>query len=74
MDFLSLTMKRALVREFFTVLDFLKAASKHPEFARPSSRKHVIVILLILQNFTRHFVTFINTNGADVNSRRRTVN
>ena len=28
--------------------------------------KHAICSLLILQNVTRHFMTFVNTNGADV--------
>ena len=46
-------------------MNFSQVVSKHLEVARPSSRKRVIHTLFILQNFARHFMTFVNTNRAD---------
>ena len=70
MDFLLFTMKL----EFFTTMDFLKAVSEDSEIAKPSSRKHTIRTLFILQNFNRQFMTFVNTNSADVSPKGSTVN
>ena len=53
---------------------YLEGFSKDPEVAKPSSRKHVNCTLFIPKNFTRHFMTFLNTDGADVSPKKSTVN
>ena len=44
------------------------------ELATPALRKQAILMALILQCFTRHLITFVNINGAEVSSNGRTVN
>ena len=67
-NFSSFIVKPMLCKDLNKVILYELATPK------PSSRWQAILVVFIFQCFTRHLITFVNINDADVSSNGRTVN